>query len=347
MSHDALNFLWNGLSADTRAGYNSAVKSYEFFCSQIGFRAWPASVQSLAEWATGRATGKSPMKFQGKVKPETITGMLSALRSVHVDRQYPLTPFESPWLKRLIDGIKRCQPDSSTQKAEPISHQSLTKIAETCSDSIDDLNFSTACKVAWAGFLRAGEFTYSLKDRPGTRDFVNTKLTRSDVTFDESYEYAILRLKRSKTDHDHNGVEIILAATHNQICPVSALRKLFLLDKQSPTAPLFRSSSGTFNYEFFVNTLRASLLKIGDQKSPHYSGHSFRRGAAQHASDNGILDADIQRLGRWSSDAFKLYFNTSLAHRFSLNKRFLTGRAPPLSLFSLSTSISQPPGSAF
>jgi hypothetical protein len=27
MSHDALNFLWNGLSADTRAGYNSAVKS--------------------------------------------------------------------------------------------------------------------------------------------------------------------------------------------------------------------------------------------------------------------------------------------------------------------------------
>src|SRR5882762_503390 len=67
-------------------------------------QAWPASVQSLAEWAIGRATGKSPMKFQGNVKPETITGMLSALRSVHVDRQYPLTPFESPWLKRLING---------------------------------------------------------------------------------------------------------------------------------------------------------------------------------------------------------------------------------------------------
>jgi len=30
MSHVALNFLWNGLSADTRAGYNSAVKSYEY-----------------------------------------------------------------------------------------------------------------------------------------------------------------------------------------------------------------------------------------------------------------------------------------------------------------------------
>ena len=140
------------------------------------------------------------------------------------------------------------------------------------------------------------EFTYSLKGRPGTHDFINTKLTRSDVTFDESYEYAILRLKRSKTDYDHHGVEIILVATYNQICLVSALRKLFLLDKQSPTAPLFRSNSGSFDYDFFVNTLRASLLKIGDSKSFHYSGHSFRRGATQHASD--ILDADIQCLGR-------------------------------------------------
>jgi hypothetical protein len=115
MSHDALIFLWNGLSADTR------VKSYEFFCAQV--EAWPASIQSLTEWATGRATAR-PGKFQGKVKRRTIIGIFSALRSVHVVRQYALTPFESHWLKRLVDGIKRCQPDSNTQKAEPIFHQS-------------------------------------------------------------------------------------------------------------------------------------------------------------------------------------------------------------------------------
>jgi hypothetical protein len=62
---------------------------------------------------------------------------------------------------------------------------------------------TTACKVTWAGFLRSGEFTYSLKDQPGSHDFINTKLTRSDVTFDECYEYAILHLKRGKTDTDH------------------------------------------------------------------------------------------------------------------------------------------------
>jgi hypothetical protein len=135
--------------------------------------------------------------------------------------------------------------------------------------------------VAWAGFLRSGEFIYSLKDQTGSHDFINTKLTRSDITFDERYEYAILRLKRSKTDTDHKGIEIIFAATHTQICPVSALRRLFLIDKQPSTAPLFRSSSGAFDYEFFVNTLRAYLLKIDDPRPSRYSGHGFRRGAAQ------------------------------------------------------------------
>ena len=94
--------------------------------------------------------------------------------------------------------------------------------------------------MAWAGFLRSGEFTYSQKDLVSSRNFVNTKLTRSDITFDESSEYAILRLKRSKTDYDHKGVEIVLAATHDEICPVTALQDLFAVDKQPPSAPLFR-----------------------------------------------------------------------------------------------------------
>jgi hypothetical protein len=299
----------------------------------MGLLAWPATEHTLAEWITARAIGKPLISHQNKVKPETIASMLSALRSVHVDRRYSLVPFESPWLKRILDGIKRCQPDSEIRKAEPISKQTLVKTLESCTTSIPDINFSTACKVAWAGFLRSGEFTYSEKDQPFSRNFINTKLTRSDITFDEQSKYAILRLKRSKTDYDHKGVEIVLAATHNDICPVAALQELFQVDKQLSSAPLFRSETGAFDYDYFVNTLRKHLRKIDDPRADRYSGHSFRRGAAQHAADNGVLDDDIQRLGRWSSDAFKRYFNTSFAHRFSLNKRFLTGKAPPLSTY--------------
>jgi hypothetical protein len=74
--------------------------------------------------------------------------------------------------------------------------------------SIVDLNLITACKIAWAGFLGCDEFAYSNKDC-GTRYFVNTKLTRSDVAFDKAFGYAIIRLKHNR------GVEIVLAASRD------------------------------------------------------------------------------------------------------------------------------------
>ncbi len=57
-----------------------------------------------------------------------------------------------------------------------------------------------------------------------------------------------------------------------------------------------------------------------------YSGHSFRRGAAQHAADSGMLYEDIQKLGRWTSPAFLLYFTSSAQTLYNLNRNFQTGR---------------------
>jgi hypothetical protein len=63
------------------------------------------------------------------------------------------------------------------------------------------------------------------------------------------------------------------------------------------------------------NTQRHPLAKEeadnGYKNYKCFSSHSPRArwGAAQHAADNGILEYDIQRLGRWSSEAFKGYFH--------------------------------------
>jgi hypothetical protein len=58
----------------------------------------------------------------------------------------------------------------------------------------------------------------------------NTKLIRSNVTFGFNNEHIILRLKRSKTDLLHTGVEIVIAATGEDICLVKALCRLWALD---------------------------------------------------------------------------------------------------------------------
>jgi hypothetical protein len=255
-----------------------------------------------------------------------MNAYLSALRSVHIDRRLPVDVFDSIWLRRIMHGYRATFPPS-IRKRLPITKPILTSVTSKVS-SLDDMNASVAFLVAWAGFLRMGEITYNI---PPSRDptFTATKLTRSDITFAVKDQYAILRLKRSKTDRDYTGVEVVLAATNEPTCPVRALRRLFTNDVQPQSAPLFRFQNTPFSRTALVKTLRTRLTEAGFHDA-QYAGHSIRRGAAQHASDNGMLDEHIQTLGRWSSTAFQLYFKTSLTNRYRLNLRFQTSRSAQL-----------------
>ena len=67
-----------------------------------------------------------------------------------------------------------------------------------------------------------GEISYTDKQRSKPL-FAVTKATRLDVQFSPSGDYLTFRLKRSKTDKDKQGVQIIVAATLNAVCPVAAL----------------------------------------------------------------------------------------------------------------------------
>ena len=145
------------------------------------------------------------------------------------------------------------------------------------------------------------------------------------VRFAENDQYAVLRLKQSKTDVKHTGVQIILSATGEPTCPVAALCRLFDHVKQPASAPLFMLSSAAFSRVPVVSILKLRLAEEGFSETG-FSGHSFRKGAAQHASDQGMLDSQIQKPGRWTSNSFQLYFETSSETLFNLNLRFQTGR---------------------
>ena len=138
-----------------------------------------------------------------------------------------------------------------------------------------------------------------------------------------SFRYA---LRGSKTDKARKGVEVVLAKTGSPSCPVSALRLLMTIDPQ----PFFRLSSGAFTRTAFIHNIQTKLQGMGVKDAKRYTGHSIRRGAAQHAADNGMLHEDIQLLGRWSSDAFKGYFAASVNKKYHANRRFLTGRNLPV-----------------
>ena len=56
-----------------------------------------------------------------------------------------------------------------------------------------------------------------------------------------------------------------------------------------------------------------------------YSTHSFRIGAATTVKDVGISDAHIQMLGRWKSEAYKLYIRTPRSQLAKYSKLMCDG----------------------
>lgn len=293
LSLSAKTLLWYGLNPKTRKGYNAAVTSYALFCATHNIPSpWPASKIALIEWVTGWIFG-SNMPKQGQIKPNTAQGYLSALRSYHIDHGFSIHSFSSLRVDRILNGGRYLFPHLKKERL-PITKDILEKITSIFPVSIQDLNIDTAFKVAWAGFLRMDEFTYTHTEAQA-RTFIDIGLTHSDITFADNLSHAILRLKRSKTDVNHTGVEIILAATHDKTCPVMALRALFDQDPQPRSAPLFHLADGLseFPRRIILDILQTRLQHHNISKSKSYTGHSFRKGAAQHASNNGMMDEHI------------------------------------------------------
>ncbi|KAL4251363.1 Phage Integrase-like Recombinase [Pleurotus pulmonarius] len=136
-------------------------------------------------------------------------------------------------------------------------------------------------------------------------------------------DHIILTLPASKTDPFRKGVTIYIASAPDSpsTCPVSALVHLFTINPLPPNSPLFTTSDQSpLTRSRFIARLRLALLEAGFQ--PHgFSGHSFRRGAASAAAAAGFLDHEIQQLGRWRSDAYRLYIDTPKDRILNLSSR--------------------------
>ena len=138
----------------------------------------------VAEWISSRAFGVLD-RNQGPLKADYIESALSALRSVHIDLRLTVHVFESPYLRRVLAGIRHMQGKTTKKKAEPLSIYQLTssipkflelyevpgnenEINDTAlalsAQAIEDLNTDTAMKLAFAGFLRTKALTYQKAD---------------------------------------------------------------------------------------------------------------------------------------------------------------------------------------
>ena len=215
-----------------------------------------------------------------------------------------LSAFRSPDLERIIAEVRRLHGEAETRERRPITKDLLLQMLPHLNRrSREGATLYAAFCLAFAAFLRVGEFTYSSSDREKA-DFSQWFLTRRSVTLYDNY--LELRLPASKTDPFRRGITLTVAASGDDACPVRALRRLFRW-KAPLDSPLFETAGG-FTRELVVGQVRQILALLGVKG--HYSGHSFRRGAATSARLAGLSDEEIMLLGRWKSAAYRLYIDT-------------------------------------
>ena len=253
-----------------------------------------------------------------KLKYSTIKLYLCGIRYRYLQCHYT-TPFETldknnlNKLSLILKSVKRLQGSTSRTRL-PITFDILQKICNRLQKGVFDIFvdclIQCACIVAFFGFLRCGEFCVL-----NAKDFnSSTHLCMSDVTFHD--DYAVLKLKESKTDPFRKGVSIQLHKMNHQICPFVVLQKYISMRQtrqigSSPDDPLFVSEFNTaLDRNYFISKLRHVLQLIGYDPNL-YNGHSFRSGAATSAGQAFIEDHMIKTLGRWSSDSYCIYIKCS------------------------------------
>ena len=221
----------------TRTSYETAKNSYDTFCGLHRVQpAYPASVSSLCAWVA-HLTDRN-------VNISMIKAYLAGLRSAHVDFSFIAfdDSFYHSMLQRVIAGIRKFRGEAKAQEREPLTRDLLLRVLSLLDTATQyGATLHAAFCLAFAGFLRIREFTYSLSDLADP-EFDRWHVTRGSVTLHK--DHMELSLPSSKTDPFRRGILLMIAAADDEACPVRSLRRLFeryLTDSLS--APLFFTSS--------------------------------------------------------------------------------------------------------
>ncbi len=154
------------------------------------------------------------------------------------------------------------------------------------------------------------------------------KLKRSHVKFGENS--VELMLPASKTDQMQQGsVAILAAAEEAALCPVRALRIWFQSGKIGPDEkdfafPSLNNKEKAVTYSAYNDSLRKSLRAADLER---IMPHSFRKGSAARALDQGVGAASVKSFGRWRSDtSFDGYIDGAKEWKLAVSKAVVSAK---------------------
>ena len=244
-----------------------------------------------------------------KLAFSTISSYLSAISYVHKLQGHP-DPTKSFLIQKLLTALSRRHPvDIRLLVTRPVLHQLVRALSLTNSSAFQRSLFSAMFLVAFYGLFRIGELTAkSTRFAPSVIQYRNLTLLSNDGHI----HTAKITISEYKHNTSRRPFDIpITRDVSSTFCPVQALIQYCQLRRHG-SGPLFcHADMSPISAHQFNIELQRCLAYCGLDTS-RYKSHSFRIGGACHAADRGYSDAQIRALGRWKSDAFKVYLRSEV-----------------------------------
>ncbi|KAL5509610.1 hypothetical protein EMCRGX_G005004 [Ephydatia muelleri] len=167
--------------------------------------------------------------------------------------------------------------------------------------SHDRLMLKATITLGFFGLLRVSEFTV-----PNQHGFnPDQLLTAKDITMHK--DSMIVVIKKSKTDQRGESCQINIGQTHTKCCPHLAIQRYLGQVTRFAKKPLFQFESGTALTSMALRLVLHHLIRRFGYSTKLYHTHSLRIGAATAVARSGLSPATIKNLGRWWSEAYKVY----------------------------------------
>ena len=260
------------------------------FARSRGFKNFlPASQELLCLWATD---------LSKRVKPATINGYLSAVRSLHIEHGLMFDIGDRALLDRIMLGIKRNAPDKEQKRRLPITTALVKQFSTRFKLHLYNhaVLFAALC-TAVGGLFRPSEICPRSASKPARL------LTLSSLKWEAGPPlHFTIHLNQSKADSEYKG------ATVRIIWPIAVSAMQHYLSMRPRSAvPLFAMTDGSpLTYRALLDNT-ASLVRALGIDTKKFRGVSFRAGGATSLAEAGADNGIIQAFGRWKSQAFKLY----------------------------------------
>lgn len=299
--------LLRGWRDSTLLSYNAGVKKFKRFLSATARHDWilPASPTDIYEfcfWAGRSEAGPEEQDVTAK----TVGKYLYAIQAWHSFHDMPYPHVSSG---RVIILLRACgrqdalMPSRPRKSAVMLWHL-LTLYHEWLDGSQEEKAALDCVLVSFWGMMRLAEVTYDRRE--GQPAWLNSILNRDVIQNQASPTSVSLVVRGAKTAKAGDAQSVLLNAQPNVLCPVRAIRRrLLMID--SPDHGLFSYMDG-----HRLNLTRSCLVRLCTKVWVAHgwlglSGHSFRVGGASFRAALGVPHLDIRRLGRWTSDCYKLY----------------------------------------